>query len=71
MRGKRYSGDPYWLTLKYQGTCSRCGDAIPRGADAFRFKSGALYCTKEECGGKESRAFESAAFDESMYTGNW
>ena len=57
--------DPKWMQAKYAGTCKRCGKAIKAGERMFYFPNArACYCSADGCGGKESRAFESAAFDE-------
>ena len=69
--GRRYGGDPYWLTVRYPGKCAKCGTTIGRGAQAFRYKDGSLYCEAAGCGGAESSSFEAAAFDEAVTTGNW
>jgi len=68
---RRYQGDPYWLYLKWPGTCRRCGQTIPKERKAFRFKDGSLYCEADPCGPTESRRFEAAAFDEAQYTRDW
>ena len=62
----RYSGDPYWITLKHAGKCRRCGEVLPVGSRAFRYKDGSLY--GEECGhGDEChRNFAAAAEDEAF-----
>lgn len=64
-----YPGDPYWMTCRYPGTCARCGAAIAKRERAFRYKSGALYCSKESCGQACEREFEAAAHDEAMLSG--
>lgn len=68
--GRRYAGDPYWLTVKYPGSCRRCGKQIRKGERAFRYKDGSLYCDSDACGRAESRSFEAAAFDEDMFNRN-
>ena len=64
-----YSGDPYWITLRYPSVCAGCGTPIPKGADAFRFKSGKLYGEPCHCGTAESERFDELAHDEAMYSG--
>jgi hypothetical protein len=67
---RRYRGDPRWITVKYAGTCRRCGEPIPKGADAFYYPKGrALYCDSDTCGRAESRSFEAAAADEDFAAG--
>jgi hypothetical protein len=61
---RRYSGDPYWLMLRYRAICAGCGREIKRGERAFRFKDGSLYCDSDGCGRRESAAFNAAAQDE-------
>lgn len=34
---KTYSGDPYWLTLKYPGYCNKCHKALARGERAYYY----------------------------------
>jgi len=63
-----YSGDPYWLTLKYTGKCAGCGEEIAKGEDAFRFKSGKLFGKKCGCGLGESERFTEAAEAEYAYS---
>lgn len=68
----RYARDPYWLTVKYPCKCAKCGQAIAKGEDGFYYPSNrSMYCKAEACGGDASRDFESCAFDEAVYTGNW
>lgn len=67
--GKRYSGDPYWLTLRYPGECRRCKRQLAKGERAFRYKCGSLYCDSDRCGRACSREFEGAAFDEAILGG--
>lgn len=66
---RRYSGDPYWMTLKYPSTCKKCGRSVPAGDEMFRFKDGSMYCDAPDCGGRESSSFDSAAQDEQMMGG--
>lgn len=66
---RRYSGDPYWMTLKYPATCKRCGKQMQPGERAFRFKDGSMFCEAPDCGQRESDSFESAAQDEDMMGG--
>ena len=67
----RYTGDPYWMTVKYRTTCSKCGKTIERGQDGFRFKSGDIFCDGPNCGQRESASFNAAAEDEAFMTGNY
>ena len=69
MAYQSYSGDPYWLTLRFAGTCAGCGAPIPRGAEAFRFKNKKLYGEACGCGTRESEQFEALAQDEAFYNG--
>ena len=58
-------GDPYWLTLKYPGTCKKCGKQMKRGEKAFRYNDGAMYCDSDKCGKQAHRDFAAAVADES------
>ena len=70
--GKRYASDPRWINVKYPGTCRACGAIIERYEQAFYYPKGkTLYCGADACGVAESSAFDSAAFDEAMMTGEW
>ncbi len=62
----RYSGDPRWIDARFDQICSRCGRLISRGDRTFYFPNGrtSAYCERDECGGKESRDFNAASFDE-------
>ena len=68
MSYRRYARDPAWITVRYAGTCSKCQDTIPAGAEAFYYPNGRkLYCDKDSCGGDCSKDFESLAEDEAFY----
>lgn len=72
MYGKRYNRDPKWLTVKYACKCDKCGKSIKPGDRGFYYPSDkSMFCEGDECGASESRQFESMAFDESMYSGQW
>ncbi|MEI6150496.1 MAG: hypothetical protein WCS01_15460 [bacterium] len=66
--GKRYAGDPRWITAKF-GTCAKCGKPLA-GKPAIYFPNGKT-CFCEECGRPEMAVFESAAFDEAVMTNQW
>lgn len=72
-RRRRIGGDPYWLTVKFDGKCKECGAKVSRGARAFYYPNGRHLLGKDCCGAadKASADFQSAAFDESMMTGQW
>ena len=68
----RYKGDPHWITVRYAGTCRRCGRALRKGDRAFYYPRGKdMYCEPTGCGGVAESDFRSAAFDESVTTGVW
>ena len=72
MYGKRYARDPRWLTVKYACKCSKCGRDIKKGEEAFYYPSTrSMYCDHATCGGAASADFESCAFDEAVYNGEW
>jgi hypothetical protein len=44
-----YPRDPHWITVRYPGKCTKCGDAIERGQRAFYYPNGkTMY--GESCG---------------------
>ncbi len=64
-----YSGDPYWMTARYDGNCAGCGAPFKKGDSVFRYKSGAMYgsnCNGQGsgCGEYESERFNEAAYAE-------
>ena len=69
MKQYYYSGDPYWLTAKYAGTCAGCGKPFAKGEQVFRFKNKKLFAESCGCGTFESERFEMAAQDEYAYGG--
>ena len=67
---KRYSNDPYWLTARFDSTCSHCKGPVKKGTRAFYYpRDKTILCGKEECGGKAALSFEAAAMDESFMAG--
>ena len=69
---RSYSGDPHWITARYNSTCAQsgCTQAISKGERGFYYPRGkALYA--EPCGHADacSRDFASAAFDEDVMGG--
>ena len=63
-----YKDDPYWLTARF-GQCAKCGDEVT-GKRAFYYpRTKKVFC--EKCGESESAQFQSAAFDESVMSGQW
>jgi len=65
----RYSGDPFWMKVKYPTTCKRCGKSVQPGEEVFRFKDGSMYCDAPDCGQRESNSFNASAQDEAMFGG--
>jgi len=69
---RTYKGDPYWITTRYAGECSNCGEVIPRGERAFYYPKGRyLYCKHNGCGDTAAADFNSCAMDEATYNGAW
>jgi len=68
---RRYSGDPYWITCKYTGKCSKCRAEIKKGDRAFRYKCGSLFGGECGCGDEASREFDACAEDEDRYLGHY
>ncbi len=67
--GKRYGGDPYWTTARFDSTDAE-GKPVKTGARIFYYpRTKSVY--QGESAERESRAYEAAAFDESQMTGNW
>ena len=69
---KRYQGDPYWLTARFNSKChgdkGNCQQGIKKGEQAFYYPNGKhIYAVP--CGHAESNSvdFESHAFDEMIY----
>jgi hypothetical protein len=68
----RYRNDPRWIEARFKSECKRCKATIKKGEKLFYYPlDKSCYCSKEDCGGKESASFEAAAFDESMMSGSW
>ncbi len=70
----RYSNDPYWLTARFDSTCTKagCGEPIKKGDRAFYYPSSkSCFCAKDDCGGQASRDFDAAKQDESAYSGGY
>jgi len=66
---KRYSGDPYWLTVRFDGRCS-CGQLVKRGEQAFYYPRGKTLCGKScGCADKAAADFAACAQDETFYSG--
>lgn len=66
--GRRYSRDPRWIKATF-GSCAKCKAPL-HGKRTLYFPNG-RQCLCEECGKPEMNAFESAAFDEAVMTGQW
>jgi len=65
---KRYSQDPKWITTRYHSKCDTCGVDIPKGATAFYYPLNKSMHCEQECGHECAREFESARFDEDMWS---
>jgi len=57
--------DPRWITAKFPGKCSKCGEAIHKGNSIFYYPIGKRVYVNE-CAEKASRDFHSMVADESM-----
>jgi hypothetical protein len=66
--GKRYSGDPRWITARF-GHCAKCKKPLAGKRAAYFPNGNTCYC--EECGRPAMASFEAAAFDEAVMTGQW
>ena len=65
----RYSLDPRWLTAKFASKCAKCAAPIAKGSEIFYYPNGkTAYGKACGCADECSRDFESAAFDESVYS---
>ena len=62
----RYSLDPKWITVKYSGSCVKCGTALERGSRAYYRPNGKHLYGQDCCGAAdtEAREFEALSFDE-------
>ena len=64
------NGDPFWLIVKRLGKCARkeCARMIVKGDRAFYYPlTHSIFCDNQECGWKESRAFDASRQDERSY----
>jgi len=66
-----YSGDPYWITCRYNGKCTKCGTPILKGQQAFKYKDGGLHGESCGCGEAAERDFASCAADEAFMSGGY
>jgi len=63
-----YKNDPYWTKARFTSYCVKCKRQVRKGEDIFYYpKYKAVYCNSDNCGGQESRDFESVVFDEDQY----
>ncbi|MDG2124886.1 MAG: hypothetical protein P8J87_14380 [Verrucomicrobiales bacterium] len=61
----RYSGDPYWLTARFNGKCHSCDQAIRKGDRAYYYpRERRLYGDPCGCGQEHAADFEAHAADE-------
>ena len=66
-----YKGDPYWITVKYQGVCSKCSKPIERGDKAFYYpRQKKMYGEKCGCGTEAANDFHDQAEAEDFLGGN-
>lgn len=64
---KRYSRDPYWITMRYAGKCAGCGVAIRKGYQAYYYPATRkMYCLGS-CGQAAQADFAAHAQDEEVY----
>lgn len=67
----RYSGDPYWLTARFGGNCSRCQRPVKKGDRIFYYPKGkTVLCDGADCGQEASAEFTAAAQDEALCNGS-
>lgn len=70
-----YKGDPYWIELRYPGTCAGCGAKLPKGARAFYYPRGKkLFGSADACcgsGDANSESFNEMARAEYAYSRGW
>ncbi len=72
MAYKRYSLDPKWLTARFASKCAKCNALISKGDEIFYYPNGKrAYGSKCGCADDASGDFEAAAFDESVYSGQY
>jgi hypothetical protein len=67
MYGKRYAGDPRWITARFDSQ-GACGHAIKRGDRIFFYPNGKKALC-QNCGEPAHAEFVAAAQDEAMMTG--
>ena len=67
-----YRSDPREIRLRYPGHCAGCGGTLPAGNHAFFYPIGnhcyGLGGFPCDCGDAARREFESARFDEDVYS---
>jgi hypothetical protein len=66
---KTYSGDPYWMTAKFPGTCAKTGVPFKRGDRVFYYPRDRK-CYVGEAAEAASRDFEACAQDEAFASGD-
>ena len=64
-----YKGDPRWITIRYQGTCSKCRKTLQKGARAFHYPNGRGGTLCETCGEPAAERFAAEAADEDILNG--
>ena len=55
--------DPKWITAKWAGRCSQCGEPFAKGADVFWYPIGRDVLSGD-CADGAGRDFSSHAFDD-------
>ena len=63
----RYVGDPYWMTAKFPGSCSKCDKTFQKGERVFYYPKGP-FAFPESCHGNENASdYFGAMADEEQY----
>lgn len=67
MRRHRPGQDPYWLTARFTGQCSRCNEKIQKDEQIFYYpNTRSVLCSKDDCGKQAARDLNAAKFDEEV-----
>jgi hypothetical protein len=62
------SSNPYPITARFAGKCSRCKAAIAKGSPALYFPSDrSMLCDGDDCGRQHQRDLAADDFDQAQY----
>lgn len=62
---RRYQGDPRWITARFAGNCTSCGEAFGKGEAVYYRPNGRhVYGSRCGCAATQEGAFLAQAFDD-------